>query len=113
MGSNFDFKLNINENNIPLAISELRNKKRRILETWGLFLVTQVKKLTPVDTGRLRNSITHEVEGENTVAVGSNVEYAKYVCLGTRKMKARDFLTPPFKNNKDKLKTMAENILKE
>ena len=30
MGSNFDFKLNINENNIPLAISELRNKKRRI-----------------------------------------------------------------------------------
>jgi phage gpG-like protein len=41
----------------------------------------------PVDTGRLRNSITHEL-GRDTrglfVRVGTNVEYALYVEMGTR-----------------------------
>ena len=32
--------------------------------------------------GTLRNSITHTVDGD-TVAIGSNVEYAPYVELGT------------------------------
>ena len=44
------------------------------------------KKLCPVDTGNLRNSITHEVvEDENAVYIGTNNEYAAYVCLGTGK----------------------------
>lgn len=44
------------------------------------------KKLCPVKTGNLRNSITHEVvEDENAVYIGTNNEYAAYVCLGTGK----------------------------
>lgn len=44
------------------------------------------KKLCPVDTGNLRNSITHEVvEDENAVYIGTNNEYAAYVCLGIGK----------------------------
>lgn len=35
-----------------------------------------------VDTGRLKNSLTHQVDG-NTVYVGTNVEYAQYVEYGT------------------------------
>lgn len=41
------------------------------------------KKLCPVDTGALRNSITHEVEDGKTVKVGSAINYAPYVELGT------------------------------
>ena len=51
----------------------------------------------PVDTGRLRSSITNEVgqDGEGLVAViGTNVEYAPYVELGTSKMAAQPFLLP-------------------
>lgn len=44
------------------------------------------KRLCPVKTGNLQNSITHEVvEDENAVYIGTNNEYAAYVCLGTGK----------------------------
>ena len=58
----------------------------RGLETCGLVAEGYAKKLAPVDTGNLRNSITHEVvEDENAVYIGTNNEYAAYVCLGTGK----------------------------
>lgn len=48
------------------------------------------------DTGRLRNSISHGVEdrgmGKLVAIVGSNVEYAPYLELGTKRMAARPFL---------------------
>ena len=48
------------------------------LEAIGLTAETYAKKATPVDTGRLRNSISHTVDGE-AVYIGSNVEYAAFV----------------------------------
>lgn len=41
------------------------------------------KKLCPVDTGHLRNSIAVESQSNTEVAVGTNVEYAPYVEFGT------------------------------
>ena len=46
------------------------------------------KALCPVDTGNLRNSITYEVESSDegaTAIIGTNVEYAPYIELGTGK----------------------------
>ena len=48
------------------------------LEAIGLTAETYAKKETPVDTGRLRNSISHTVDGE-AAYIGSNVEYAAFV----------------------------------
>jgi HK97 gp10 family phage protein len=51
----------------------------------------------PVDTGRLRSSITWEVarDGQGLVAlIGTNVDYAIYVELGTRYMRAQPYLRP-------------------
>ena len=36
------------------------------------------KRNCPVDTGRLRNSITNDIS-DNAIHIGTNVEYAKYV----------------------------------
>lgn len=48
-----------------------------------------------VDTGRLRNSIAHQVvEGEKAVYVGTNSEYAAYVHEGTGKYAAGGGGTP-------------------
>lgn len=47
-----------------------------------LLVENDAKKNCPVDTGQLRQSITHEVEG-NTGVIGTNVEYAPYVEYGT------------------------------
>lgn len=48
-----------------------------------------------VDTGRLRNSVTHQIrEAEKAVYIGTNVEYAPYVELGTEKAKPKPYLKP-------------------
>ena len=58
----------------------------RALERCGEQAEGYAKDLTPVDTGNLRNSISHQVdEAESAVYIGTNVEYAPYVELGTGK----------------------------
>lgn len=61
-------------------------------------------------TGRLRNSITHAHDG-NTVYVGTNVEYAPYVELGTYKMDARPFIAPSIEDHIDEYKEIFQRIL--
>lgn len=59
---------------------------KRALERCGMQAEGYAKDLTPVDTGNLRNSITHKLEPDGkAVQIGTNVEYAIYVELGTGK----------------------------
>ena len=62
-------------------------------------------------TGRLRNSITGEYDG-NSAQVGTNVEYGPYVELGTSKMKERPFIKPAIAEHIDEYKEIFERILK-
>lgn len=65
------------------------------LEKVGLLAEDYAAKKCPVDTGNLRASITHEVDaGDNAVYIGTNVEYAPHVELGTSRQKAQPFLRP-------------------
>ena len=48
------------------------------LEAIGLTAEGHAKKITPVDTGRLRNSISHATDKE-AAYIGTNVEYAAFV----------------------------------
>lgn len=48
----------------------------RALEAVGLQAEGNVKRITPVDTGRLRNSITHQQLDKYTEVIGTDVEYA-------------------------------------
>lgn len=65
------------------------------LEEIGLVAEGYAKRACPVDTGRLRNSITHvTLPDEKAVYIGTNVEYAPYVELGTRNQKPQPFLKP-------------------
>ena len=79
--------------NSYLFLQELEKAKKKALKTIGLKSEAYAKKLCPVGTpestgiqgyrgGTLRNSITHRVS-ENVMELGSNVEYAAYVELGT------------------------------
>lgn len=103
-----DIKLKSNVAEIEKAMEQA---KKRALEKVGMFVETEAKKLAPVDTGRLRNSITHEQEDENTEIIGSNVEYASFVCLGTSKMGARPYLRPAIDNNRDKINKIIKSEL--
>jgi HK97 gp10 family phage protein len=59
----------------------------------GVIIQNDARRRCPVDTGRLRSSITVKRSAQG-VTVGSNVEYAGYVEYGTRHMAAQPYLRP-------------------
>lgn len=86
-----------------------------------------------VDTGRLRGSITyatkmshgkgqspaegsdyapHGTPDDNEVYIGTNVEYAPYVEMGTSKMPAYPFLRPAAENHWEEYKNIIKAALK-
>ena len=66
----------------------------RALDAVGMAAEGHAKALCPVDTGRLRNSITHVQLDAHHEAIGTNVEYGRYVELGTSRADAQPFLVP-------------------
>ena len=70
--------------NTDEALSALESAVERGLEIIGGKAETYAKDICPVNTGRLRGDITHKTDpAEKAVTIGSNVEYAPYVELGT------------------------------
>lgn len=98
--------LEITQDNTREAADGIRSSIDRALEQIGLVAEGYAKAACPVGTpestgikgyvgGRLRNSITHVVdESTKTVYIGTNVEYAPYVELGTKHQKAQPYLRP-------------------
>lgn len=69
----------------------------KLLKQVGAKCVRGAKRLCPVDTGRLRSSITEELrhDGDGLVeVVGTDVHYAAYVELGTSRARAQPYLRP-------------------
>ena len=66
------------------VLNEFHDAVLRALERCGMEAEGYAKDLAPVDTGRLRNGISHAVsEDEMAAYVGTNVSYAPYVELAT------------------------------
>lgn len=106
----------------------------RAAEIIGGMAESYAKELCPVDTGNLRNSITHTTENnDHTVVIGTAVKYAPYIELGTGKyaedgggrqtpwsyhdrngwhttsgMPPRPYLRPAIENHKDEYKEVLE-----
>ena len=65
------------------------------------------------DTGRLVSSIQKKAISPTEMEVGSyNLEYAKYLELGTSRMEARPFVQPAFDKHKENIKKVIEDNLK-
>ena len=93
------------------ALSAEQAARNRALEIIGGKAESYAKKLCPVDTGRLRNSITHQQYDEHTEVVGSNVSYAPFVELGTHKQKAQPFLRPAAENHTEEYKRIVHTVM--
>ena len=94
-------------------IEAMQQATVRALEKCGLTAEGYAKKLAPVDTGNLRNSITHDVDdGETAAYIGTNVEYAPYQELGTIHIKAQPFLKPSVADHANEYRKIIENELK-
>ena len=101
-----DYKDNSKE-----VLAAMEKGKRNALTAIGATAETYAKKATPVRTGRLRNSISHAVDGE-AVYIGSNVEYAPYVELGTSRAKAHHMLQKAATEHSAEYKRLAEDAVK-
>ena len=57
------------------VIKEIKKATKQALTTGALIVESDAKLRSPVDTGNLRSSLTHQV-GEDEATIGTNVEYA-------------------------------------
>ncbi len=134
--------VSIVENHTQEVKDQLERAIQTALKTVGTqavaHAVEEITAVGAVDTGRLRSSITSEVE-DKTVYLGTNVYYAPYVELGTgiyasngsgRKsswvykdedgnwhrtsgMKARPFIKPAIEKNQSEYRQIFEEALKK
>lgn len=94
---------------------ELVLKLKKVTEV-GLLKATLLVEGTaidkvPVDTGRLRSSITHRVEPD-FAEVGTNVEYAPNVEFGIDQ-KPQPYLRPALDENRSNIINIMEQSVKE
>lgn len=59
-----------------------------------------------VDTGTMVNSTTKEASGSRAYLIGPTVHYAKYVALGTSRMRARPFHIKAAEKLRSKINTL-------
>ena len=131
-------KVNSNKQAI---LDEFRRQKKVALEAVGLQGETNAKMhisaVGAVDTGRLRNSISHATD-DDSAYIGTNVEYGVYVELGTGiyaseggrstpwsykddegnwhttvGMKPRPYLAPAVQEHVDEYKELVENYMRK
>lgn len=73
-------------------------KVKEVVRDSAYTVERNAKRDCPVDTGRLRASISTTFHKDGfTAEVGTNVEYAPYIEFGTSKMKSQPFLHPAYK----------------
>jgi HK97 gp10 family phage protein len=91
------FSINMDEAALNKLFNSEEGPVARELAKRALKAERAAKRLAPVDTGRLRASITwrfeHDAEGL-FVAIGTNVGYALPQEFGTGRMPAHPFLRP-------------------
>lgn len=115
----FEFDLNVTElnqyqNQLERVAGEISLAARAVTSRYTDLIVKEAKRLVPVDTGRLRDSITADTQGEasRTVATGdivADAPYAGFVEFGTVRMAPQPYMRPAlakyrrdFKNDLEK-----------
>lgn len=87
---------------------DTQSKIADVITKGVLSIERSAKGNCPVDTGNLRASINSSVEkGSDGVTgqVGTAVEYAQFVELGTKKQSAKPYLYPALKEHEQTIKT--------
>lgn len=119
--------------NINRLSAQMQAAVETALIAVGEAVAGQASELTPVDTGRLKGSITYATRtkqskprapatsqdgiahdgSENTVLVGTNVEYAPYMEYGTVRTPAQPFLRRSLEVMKDDIPKIFSQTLEE
>ena len=112
MGKVASVKIKSNKEEVT---EELQKKIYAWLEAVGEDAASTAASVAPVDTGRLKSSISSAVvESEQAAYIGTNVEYAPYQEFGTsRGIPAKHFLQFGITAHSDEYADMLERALSE
>lgn len=97
------------------ARQHMLDKIQGTASTVGVFVESEAKIRTPVDTGHLRRSISHDTNvtaDKSSVFIGTNVEYAEVVELGLGNQEAQPYLIPAIDENVSTIKDLIHKGLK-
>lgn len=86
---------------------------RRALHICGDVAQGHAFDYCPKRTGTLARSIVHNPIDNNTEMIGTAVEYAPYVELGTIKMTAKPYLRPAVERHRNEYRQIIETELNE
>lgn len=104
--------MEVRENNVEQIGAAMDNAIAKALTMIGLKAEGNAKAICPVDTGRLRNSITNAIDTEaNAVYIGTNVEYGPYVELGTSRRNPHPYLKPAAADHADEYRAILKGCL--
>ena len=92
------------------VIRAAEQAKKKALTEAALIVEGQAVSLAPVDTGNLKNSITHQVK-EDEARIGTNTDYGPYLEFGTRKMPAQPYLRPAFDKSKNNIEKILGDVI--
>lgn len=109
----FDFDIKDYSDEVIAAVND---KVRLALSLMGEVVEGYAKEDCPVDTGRLRNSLTHQAGDEQTEYVGTDVEYGPYQEFGDsyhHTVGKAHFLRDGATTHIDELRDVAQNTLKQ
>lgn len=89
---------------------DIGRKVGDLIQQAGQECQAEAKGHAPVDTGRLRDSITYEATGDLEATVSTDVPYSTFVELGTYKMAPRPYMLPAFEIAKSHLEGELRNL---
>lgn len=84
----------------------------KALMAGSLCVVNNAKRRVPKKTGTLSRSI-HQETTSDSVLIGTDVSYAKYVEQGTAKMKGRPYLLPALTENEKRISNNVQKAMKQ
>ena len=110
--------IQIKQDNFDLVKSMNKTALKPGLEMCAGTAENYAKELCPVDTGRLRQSIGHicferPATGDIEAEVGTNVEYAEFVELGTRYQHAQPYLKPALAEHAAEYSKIFQQVFKK
>lgn len=101
----------VQNDNTAQVVAAIKAGIRGALDQSGQLVENAAARQCPVDTGRLRNSLKHQLEGDAVCQIGSDVEYGIYVECGTSRMRARAFLRPALEHNEGQIRRIFQDAL--
>ncbi len=91
-------------------------KEAKLAGLIAVVLVAENKsvRLVPVDTSRLRSSITHKIDENDLYGlIGTNVSYATFVEFGTFRQVAQPFIRPAIEGHEREYREIAQRHINE